>query len=151
MHLKKCLLTGGYPPTTATGGYPGGYGGLNSASGGLPPPAPPTGYPPTSSNTPYPPTTASSLSQQSGGTGTITQEHIHASLYSAVEDKVKKHLREVLAQSQVKVGPLSPDWGILLEMEELGYLGVFLCVQVQNFTAYIQFIGYWLSAFRLRW
>ncbi|GFT44080.1 tumor susceptibility gene 101 protein [Nephila pilipes] len=88
--------SGGYPPA-ASGGFPG-YGGINTASGGLPAT---NSYPPTST-TPYPPTTASSLSQQSG-TGTITQEHIHASLYSAVEDKVKKHLREVLAQSQAEM------------------------------------------------
>ncbi|GIY29682.1 tumor susceptibility gene 101 protein [Caerostris extrusa] len=87
--------SGGYP--AATGGYPS-YGGMNTASGGLPAT---NSYPPTST-TPYPPTTASNLSQQSS-TGTITQEHIHASLYSAVEDKVKKHLREVLAQSQAEM------------------------------------------------
>ncbi|KAG8181616.1 hypothetical protein JTE90_017736 [Oedothorax gibbosus] len=90
-------FTGGYPPAATGGGYPpSGYGGLNTATGG---PAP-NSYPPTST-TPYPPTTASSLSQQNSGT--ITQEHIHASLYSAVEDKVKKHLREVLAQSQAEM------------------------------------------------
>lgn len=91
-NLLSCLA-GGYPPA-ATGGYPQGYGGLNTATGGQAP----NSYPPTTAS-PYPPTTSSSLTQQNSGT--ITQEHIHASLYSAVEDKVKKHLREVLAQSQV--------------------------------------------------
>ena len=61
-------------------------------------------YPTTATSTatpPYPPqTTSSNLSMQSN-TGTITEEHIHASLLSAVEDKLKKRLREVLAQSQV--------------------------------------------------
>jgi len=98
-----------YPPVSSafppyTGGYPAAsgysaYGGMNSATGGLPPT---NSYPPTTA-TPYPPTTASNMSQQQSGTGTITQEHIHASLYSAVEDKVKKHLREVLAQSQAEM------------------------------------------------
>eukprot|EP00092_Neocalanus_flemingeri_P098631 GFUD01125777.1.p1 GENE.GFUD01125777.1~~GFUD01125777.1.p1 ORF type:complete len:401 (-),score=116.62 GFUD01125777.1:163-1365(-) len=72
-------MTGpGYPPTT-TPGYPP--------------------YPPTSAG--YPPhPTAGHYSQASTGsavtttTGTITQEHLKASILSAVEDKVKMQLRE---------------------------------------------------------
>lgn len=63
-------------------------------------------YPTTVASTatpPYPPQTASSNLSMQSNTGTITEEHIHASLLSAVEDKLKKRLREVLAQSQVIV------------------------------------------------
>ncbi|UYV76413.1 TSG101 [Cordylochernes scorpioides] len=62
-------------------------------------PMPP--YPPTSTTTPvaYPPSTTS----QQQSTGTISEEHIHASLLSAVEDKMKKRLREVLSQAQAEM------------------------------------------------
>lgn len=90
------FILGAYPAAT---GYS--YPSYNSASGGMhatnsyPNPTASTATPP-----PYPPTTGSNMSLQSS-TGTITEEHIHASLLSAVEDKLKKRLREVLAQSQV--------------------------------------------------
>ena len=34
-------------------------------------------------------------------TGTVTEEHLKASLLSAVEDKMKRKLREFFAQAQV--------------------------------------------------
>lgn len=91
-----------YPsPYPAATGYS--YPPYNSATGGMPAT---NSYPTTATSTatpPYPPqTTSSSLSLQSS-TGTITEEHIHASLLSAVEDKLKKRLREVLAQSQAEI------------------------------------------------
>lgn len=57
-------------------------------------------YPPT-----YPPTSsASSTNQQTvGGTGTITEEHIRASLLSAVEDKLRRRLDEQFAQSRAEL------------------------------------------------
>lgn len=67
-----------------------------------PPPVPPpiSCYPPT-----YPPTSsASSANQQTvGGTGTITEEHIRASLLSAVEDKLRRRLDEQFAQSRAEL------------------------------------------------
>merc|ERR1711936_756083 len=77
--------TPGYPPTT--GGYP-------PANTGYPPGGGGAGYPP------YPPT-----SQPGGtrpGTGTITSEHIKASILSAVEDKVRRRLREDFSQNQAE-------------------------------------------------
>lgn len=97
-NTKHHYSTGPYPAAT---GYS--YPPYNSATGGMPTT---NSYPTTVASTatpPYPPqTTSSNLSMQSN-TGTITEEHIHASLLSAVEDKLKKRLREVLAQSQVIV------------------------------------------------
>jgi len=87
----------GYPPTTnsynAGGGYP------PVASSYQNPPA--GGYPPPSS---YPPTTQSY--DQRPGTGTITADHIRISILSAVEDKVKRRLREDISQSQAEVDSL---------------------------------------------
>ncbi|XP_054707741.1 tumor susceptibility gene 101 protein-like [Uloborus diversus] len=121
-----------YPPVPATGpapypavssaypSYPGNYpvasgynySGYNAATGGVPTT---NNYPPvaaTASNPlPYPQTTASNMTQQSSGT--ITEEHIHASLLSAVEDKLKKRLREVLAQSQAEIEVLKKTEGDL--------------------------------------
>jgi len=97
----------GYP----TSGYQQGYPPPQYPQYNNNPPAyPNTGYPPAS--TPYPPyppnsagyppqPNASYYSQASTGgsdttttTGTITQEHLKASILSAVEDKVKKRLRD---------------------------------------------------------
>merc|ERR1712126_736583 len=101
---------GGYPP------QPGGYAGAQpgyppttnsyNAGGGYPPVAssyqnpPAGGYPPSS----YPPTTQSY--DQRPGTGTITADHIRISILSAVEDKVKRRLREDISQSQAEVDSL---------------------------------------------
>ncbi|KAK3932066.1 Tumor susceptibility gene 101 protein [Frankliniella fusca] len=90
-----------YPPASSyPGGFPAPYSGYNSGSGSAYPPYPTGGtqlpYHPFPS---YPagPMPPSSTPQNSGidsGTGTITEEHIRASLLSAVEDKMRRSLRE---------------------------------------------------------
>jgi len=115
------LGSGGPPPTyppvsTPYPAYPSAYPAAtgysypyNSASGGMPSS---NSYSTTAASTatpPYPPTTSSSLSSMQSSTGTITEEHIHASLLSAVEDKLKKRLREVLAQSQAEIEVLKKN------------------------------------------
>jgi ESCRT-I complex subunit TSG101 len=52
------------------------------------------------------PTTTQSGAQQNSGTGTITEEHIRASLLSAVEDKIKQRLKEKNAQYQAEIDVL---------------------------------------------
>lgn len=84
--------TSSYPPTTSP--YP--QVGSNYPSTTSYPAT--TSYPPASS---YPPITATNNTQ--GNAGTISEEHIHASLLSAVEDKLKKRLREVLAQTHAEM------------------------------------------------
>lgn len=69
---------------------------------------------PTYSSNPYQPPTATSIQSTSAttnsaqlspnsGSGTITEEHIRASLLSAVEDKLKKRLKEKVAQCQAEI------------------------------------------------
>lgn len=41
-----------------------------------------------------------------GNTGTITEEHIHASLLTAVEEKVKRRLQEQISQTQAELETL---------------------------------------------
>lgn len=62
-------------------------------------------YPPASNPTPYPPTAGYSPSPDVGG-GTITEEHIKASLLSAVEDKLRRRLKEQSQQSQAELETL---------------------------------------------
>lgn len=45
--------------------------------------------------------------QNQGGTGTITEEHIKASLISAVEDKVRRRLQERVNQCQAEIQTLN--------------------------------------------
>lgn len=89
--------TGGYPAAT---GYS--YPSYTTSFGGIPDPNDYSPLPTSTASPPYPPTTTANISLQNS-TGTITEEHIHASLLSAVEDKLKKRLREVLAQSQAEI------------------------------------------------
>lgn len=95
-----------YPPTTGTS-YPYPYPTQNypSASQTYPYYNSASSYPPTTNSyqpgSCYPPTTVSSNTTSS--TGTISEEHIHASLLSAVEDKLKKRLREVLSQTHAEM------------------------------------------------
>lgn len=68
------------------------------------------GYPP-------PPPAYSPVTSSSGGgfgTGTVTQEHLKASLISAVEDKIREKAREKLAQKQAEMEVLR-NTGIELE------------------------------------
>lgn len=72
-------------------------------------------YPSTTSNYPmpvytgsYPPYPGSSAvsSNSGGGSGTITEEHIRASLLSAIGDKLKRRLREQFFQLQAELETL---------------------------------------------
>ncbi|XP_026282501.1 tumor susceptibility gene 101 protein isoform X2 [Frankliniella occidentalis] len=95
-----------YPPATPySGGFPAPYPGYNSQSGsnsGYPPyptggnqlpyPAYPSGQYPAGPS--MPPSATTQNSGIDSGTGTITEEHIRASLLSAVEDKMRRSLRE---------------------------------------------------------
>lgn len=97
-----------YPP------YPS-PGGSNFGGSAFPP------YPPTSNASPYSgggfmpmPNAYSSPTQPSqpnpaggiGGTGTITEEHIKASLISAVEDKMRRRIQEKVNQYQAEIQTL---------------------------------------------
>ncbi|XP_026320590.1 tumor susceptibility gene 101 protein [Hyposmocoma kahamanoa] len=62
-------------------------------------------YPPATNPTPYPPTSGYGPSPDVGG-GTITEEHIKASLLSAVEDKLRRRLKEQSQQSQAELETL---------------------------------------------
>lgn len=86
-----------FPPYPPTAGNYSGYGQPNSG-GGYPPYMPPgmpaaAGY-----NTAYNPS--------GQGTGTITEEHIKASLVSAVEDKLKRRIQEKVNQCQAEIQTL---------------------------------------------
>lgn len=86
---------GGYPPYPASGNA---IPAATSGSGGYPPymnfPAVP-GY-----NSGYNPSNPSS-------TGTITEEHIKASLISAVEDKLRRRIQEKVNQYQAEIDTLN--------------------------------------------
>ncbi|KAL8595359.1 hypothetical protein ACOMHN_020112 [Nucella lapillus] len=127
---------GGYPPPYPAGGpgYPPtahGFGPPPTTAGSYPPPTtagypgarPPIQFPPPgygySSNPSYPApattqpsyaasqATSTTASAQPGSTtGTVTEEHLRASLLSAVEDKMKRKLREFFAQAQAEMDVL---------------------------------------------
>jgi len=90
----------GYPPQAA-GGYPPyptpGY----PQAGGYPPSN--TGYPPGGGGyPPYPPTGQTAAAARPGTASSISSEHIKASILSAVEDKVRRRLREDFSQNQAE-------------------------------------------------
>ncbi|KAM3956699.1 tumor susceptibility gene 101 [Aphomia sociella] len=95
----------GYPtqtpyPTTSNLPYPNygsPYPGAANTNG--------TPYPPSSTATPYPPPTNYTGGQDIAG-GTITEEHIKLSLLSAVQDKLKRRLKEQSQQSQAELETL---------------------------------------------
>lgn len=96
----------GFPTTTpypATSnlpypGYGSPYPGAASTNG-MP-------YPPAAvSTTPYPPAAGYGVGPDVAG-GTITEEHIKASLLSAVEDKLRRRLKEQSQQSQAELETL---------------------------------------------
>lgn len=110
---------GGYPPYpggTSAGGYPP-Y--PQMASGNFPPYPPATGGSNSAYPTPYPPYPGPAGGAgynpgypppggaAQGGTGTITEEHIKASLISAVEDKVRRRLQERVNQVQAEIQTLN--------------------------------------------
>ncbi|XP_059476042.1 tumor susceptibility gene 101 protein [Neocloeon triangulifer] len=94
---------GGFPPYPSMASetpYPPAY---PPASSGYPPPQ----------QTPYPPMQPSPMASgyppQAGvgaGGGTITEEHIRASLLSAVEDKLRRRLREQFSQGTAELETL---------------------------------------------
>lgn len=123
-----------YPP------YPTGLSYQPAASNQYPYPPYPSVYPNyPSTSFPYPPSTnhafpsypcfpgppqsgkissppAINTANSSGGTtGTITEEHIRASLLSAVEDKVRRRLREQFSQMQAELETLSRTQQELLQ------------------------------------
>ena len=86
-------------------------------------------FPATTNSTPAP-----------GSTGTVTEEHLRASLLSAVEDKMKRKLREFFAQAQAEMDVLKKTEADLtkgkekldkmvrdLEQEKVGFLGFLQC------------------------
>lgn len=105
-----------FPPTSNFPPYPN-----SNFSGGYPP------YPPQAGaqNTPYPPTFMPGMQQtgfnspgqnnNASGTGTITEEHIKASLISAVEDKMRRRIQEKVNQCQAEIQTLKRTKVELLE------------------------------------
>ncbi|XP_033330228.1 tumor susceptibility gene 101 [Megalopta genalis] len=97
-YLPKSQYAGGnnvYPPymPTSSSGFP--YPGYGSYAGTA------SNYPSQSYGSyPYPPITQPSavVPESVGGSGTITEEHIRASLLSAVEDKLRRRLKEQFSQ-----------------------------------------------------
>ncbi|KAK7073913.1 hypothetical protein SK128_026677 [Halocaridina rubra] len=114
--------TSGYPPYPAQPGYP-----PSSTPYPVYPPTSTTGYPPSQPGPPsypppytpgvtyppYPPTTSNLTTQSTetsgattAATGTITEEHIRASLVSAVSDRVRAKLRDSYGGAQAEVSVL---------------------------------------------
>ncbi|XP_022215525.1 tumor susceptibility gene 101 protein [Drosophila obscura] len=89
-----------YPTGANFGPYPPGGAGGNAA--GYPPymnyPQPPGSYPPAGGYNP---------SASPSSTGTITEEHIKASLISAVEDKLRRRIQEKVNQYQAEIETLN--------------------------------------------
>jgi len=82
---------GGYPPAYPSGG--GGYPPVPSGGAGGYPPYPTPGYPP-------------AVTRQESLTGTVTAEHLTASIRSAVEDKVRRGLREQVDEKRAEMDSL---------------------------------------------
>ncbi|XP_076683954.1 tumor susceptibility gene 101 isoform X2 [Andrena cerasifolii] len=88
MHMPG---TGGHAPASSSFPYPG-YGSYGGAA---------SNYPSQNYGSyPYPSTTQPGgvMPGTAGGSGTITEEHIRASLLSAVEDKLRRRLKEQFSQ-----------------------------------------------------
>lgn len=104
-----------YPPSSQMGSsvfppypvMPGSYPYPNYQASGMT-----AGYPPSQGSggmyPPYPPSTQPSptVAGGSGGSGTITEEHIRVSLLSAVEDKMRRRLRDQFSQLQAELETL---------------------------------------------
>ncbi|CAL7933613.1 unnamed protein product [Xylocopa violacea] len=92
-----------YPPFMPQPGFPyqGSYGSYGGSASNYPPQSC-TGsfpYPPSTQPSPTVPVTA-------GASGTITEEHIRASLLSAVEDKLRRRLKEQFSQLSAELETL---------------------------------------------
>ncbi|KAH9519417.1 hypothetical protein Btru_075488 [Bulinus truncatus] len=104
----------GYPASAypnPTAGYPAGYSYPPSYPQNSYPSYPPSagGYPPQfGTQPPYPPLSTDGGSDMSRITpgGTVTEADIKASLLSAVEDKMKRRLRETFAQAKAEMDVL---------------------------------------------
>ncbi|XP_053396804.1 tumor susceptibility gene 101 protein-like [Mercenaria mercenaria] len=90
-----------YPSTAASSGYPGG------------PTFAPTYSQTQASNDQTTSSTASNYN--TSGTSTVTEEHLKASLLSAVEDKMKWRLKETFAQAQAEMDVLYKTQADLLK------------------------------------
>lgn len=131
----------GYPsyPTPSSSGYPTPYPAVQpypssagATTSGYPPyPSAGSGYPP------YPVSASGAGSNTSGyptyppahqpvlqSTGSISEDHIRASLLSAVEDKVRRRLNEIFSQGQAELETLKKTENELRvghqKLEELG-------------------------------
>ncbi|KAH8320267.1 hypothetical protein KR067_012970 [Drosophila pandora] len=91
-----------YPTGSNFGPYPPAGGGPAGHGAGYPPymnfPQPSGGYPPAAGYNP---------SSNASSTGTITEEHIKASLISAVEDKLRRRIQEKVNQYQAEIETLN--------------------------------------------
>jgi ESCRT-I complex subunit TSG101 len=93
--MPPALPTTYYPNNTSVGGSSTNSG---PSTGSITMPTPPTPvYPFSSQQEPYSPTS------QTQTTGTITEEHIRASLLSAVEDRLKYRMKEKIHQIQDEI------------------------------------------------
>lgn len=95
--MPPALPNSYYPSNSSIGGKPSSSG--PSAAGPISMPTPPQLiYPFSNQQEPCSPT-----SQQNNSTGTITEEHIKASLLSAAEDRVKYRMKEKIYQIQDEI------------------------------------------------
>jgi ESCRT-I complex subunit TSG101 len=85
-----------YPTSNFGGGYPP----YPPAGAAANPPYPPTGFMGSGFNQPP------AQNNNATGTGTITEEHIKASLISAVEDKMRRRIQEKVNQCQAEIDTL---------------------------------------------
>lgn len=90
-----------YPSSSGTSGYPG-----------------MTGYPPTYTTEASSYSTTQSTASNYSGTSTVTEEHLKASLLSAVEDKMRWRLKETFAQAQAEMDVLYKTQADLLKGKE---------------------------------
>ncbi|XP_060084149.1 tumor susceptibility gene 101 protein-like [Ylistrum balloti] len=101
----------GYPQNT--GGYP------QSGQQQYPSQTPYPSYP---SQSQYSTSTASTVTSSGqggpGSTNTVTEEHLRMSLLSAVEDKMKRRLREIFEQAQAEMNVLHKTQTDLLQGRE---------------------------------
>ncbi|CAG2239491.1 STP22 [Mytilus edulis] len=106
----------GYPSYPNQQQAPGGYGN-NSGFGGYPGQQQPQGYPSSTpgypaASTGYPYSgsvqteSTTTAANRPGSKMTVTEEHLRMSLLSAVEDKMKRRLREIFEQAQAEMNVL---------------------------------------------
>jgi ESCRT-I complex subunit TSG101 len=91
-----------FPPYPASNfpGYPPAAANPNSFSST-------PGYPPYNMHGGYPPASGYNTNNDTSGTGTITEQHIKASLISAVQDKLRRRINERVNQCQAEIETLN--------------------------------------------